>query len=369
LLRIATAFSGVGTPELALKELKVPFKNIFACEIDKFTRTSYLTNNEPPKTFYKDIKEIDGNLYKNQIDLFVWGFPCTSFSIAGKQLSFNDPNTGDLFFQGVRLMKEMKPKFAIIENVKGLLSIDKGNSIKTVLRTLASLGYEITFDVLNTKYIKGNVPQSRERIYIICQLGKSKSKTSSVKHKRCLSILKELEIDEFYDFQFPLQEALPLDLQSFLEESPDEGFLIDRKGNKGSVEKETIISKTVQPFITKNFLRDMREIKKTDKGFFRCNVTSGYQDNCIGLKHISTLRANNSNAFIYDLKNNIFRKLTPRECFNLQGFPRNFVMNDKISNTQLYKQAGNAMSFNVIKELLISLLRNIRNELHLHKGE
>lgn len=167
MIRIASLFSGVGTPEQSLKHLQVEHETIFACEIDKYARQTYLANNQEPNTFYEDVYNIDGTKYLGQIDILVWGFPCTSFSIAGKQLGFNDPKTGDLFAQGVRIMNECKPKISIIENVEGLLSNDKGNTIRTVLRTLNAIGYKVYMDLLNTKdYL---VPQNRSRIYIICE--------------------------------------------------------------------------------------------------------------------------------------------------------------------------------------------------------
>ena len=100
MIRVATLFSGVGTPEQSLKHLKVEHETVFACEIDKYARTTYLANNQEPKTFYDDVKKLDATKYLNKIDILIWGFPCTSFSLAGKQLGFNDPNTGDLFAQG-----------------------------------------------------------------------------------------------------------------------------------------------------------------------------------------------------------------------------------------------------------------------------
>ena len=90
MIRVATLFSGVGTPEQSLKHLKVEHETVFACEIDKYARTTYLANNQEPKTFYDDVKKLDATKYLNKIDILIWGFPCTSFSIAGKQLGFDD---------------------------------------------------------------------------------------------------------------------------------------------------------------------------------------------------------------------------------------------------------------------------------------
>ena len=126
MIRVATLFSGVGTPEQSLKHLKVEHETVFACEIDKYARTTYLTNNQEPKTFYDDVYNIDGNKYKNkdQIDILIGGSPCQSFSIAGKRMGTSCPR-GNLIYEYFRIVEEAKPKVFIYENVKGFLSIDK----------------------------------------------------------------------------------------------------------------------------------------------------------------------------------------------------------------------------------------------------
>lgn len=168
-LKIASLFSGVGTPEQSLKHLGIEHETVFACEIDKYARETYLLNNQEPITFYEDVAKLDAKKYLGQIDILIWGFPCTSFSIAGKQLGFDDPKTGGLFAQGARIMNECKPKIAIIENVAGLLSNDKGNTIKTVLKTLDAVGYRVYMDLINTKDFGGKTPQNRARVYILCE--------------------------------------------------------------------------------------------------------------------------------------------------------------------------------------------------------
>lgn len=96
MLRIGTLFSGVGTPELSLKHLGINHETIFACEIDKYARTTYLANNQKPNTFYEDVTKLDANKYINKLDGLIGGFPCQAFSIAGKQLGFEDTR-GTLF--------------------------------------------------------------------------------------------------------------------------------------------------------------------------------------------------------------------------------------------------------------------------------
>ena len=164
MLKVATLFSGIGTPEQSLKHLQVEHETVFACEIDKYARTTYLANNETPNTFYDDVYNIDGNKYKNQIDILIGGSPCQSFSIAGKRMGTSCPR-GNLIYEYFRIVEESQPKVFIYENVKGFLSIDKGETFKNFVQSFKDLGYTTYHQVLNTKdYL---VPQNRERIYIV----------------------------------------------------------------------------------------------------------------------------------------------------------------------------------------------------------
>ena len=108
-LKIATLFSGVGTPEQSLKHLNINHKTIFACEIDKYARQTYLANNQEPNTFYEDVYNIDGKKYLNQVDILIGGSPCQSFSIAGKRLGVECPR-GNLIYEYFRIIEESQPK-------------------------------------------------------------------------------------------------------------------------------------------------------------------------------------------------------------------------------------------------------------------
>ena len=165
-MKIATLFSGIGAPEQAAARVWQNHKVVFACEWDKYARQSYLANYEIDEThFHTDVREMDGTRYEGKVDVLVWGFPCTSYSIAGLRKGMDDEKTGDLFHQGLRILKQCKPKYTIIENVKGLLSIDNGDTIRLILREISNAGYKITMDVINSKDY--GIPQNRERIFII----------------------------------------------------------------------------------------------------------------------------------------------------------------------------------------------------------
>jgi DNA (cytosine-5)-methyltransferase 1 len=165
MIRLATLFSGVGTPEQSLQHLQIEHETVFACEIDKYARQTYLANNQEPKTFYDDVYNIDGNKYKNQIDILIGGSPCQSFSIAGKRMGTSCPR-GNLIYEYFRIVEEVKPKVFIYENVKGFLSIDKidkkekyGETFKNFVQSFKELGYTIYYEILNTKDY--GVPQNQ----------------------------------------------------------------------------------------------------------------------------------------------------------------------------------------------------------------
>ena len=185
MLKVGTFFSGVGSPEQALKDLNIPHEVEWAAEWDKYARTTYAANHEC-KVMYEDVTKIDYNTLSN-IDLYIAGFPCQSFSLAGKRLGFDEVR-GTLFFNCAELIKVKQPKYFILENVKGLLSHDKakgskhpiGKTFSTIINLLGSningqdnsmfafddcLGYNIHYKVLNAKDF--GIPQNRERVFII----------------------------------------------------------------------------------------------------------------------------------------------------------------------------------------------------------
>lgn len=184
-LRVGTFCSGVGSPEQALKDLGIEHSVEWAAEWDKYARTTYAANHDC-KVMYEDVTKIDYSTLPD-IDLFVAGFPCQSFSLAGKRLGFDEVR-GTLFFNCAELIKIKQPKYFILENVKGLLSHDKakgskhpiGKTFSTIINLLGAningqdnsmfafddcLGYNIHYKVLNAKDF--GVPQNRERVFII----------------------------------------------------------------------------------------------------------------------------------------------------------------------------------------------------------
>ena len=156
-LTIGTDCSGIEAPIQALRQLKIPFRHVWACEIDKFARQS-IEANYSPETMYEDMTKPRD---LPQIDLYVCGFSCQPFSSAGNHKGTDDPR-GNLFFNAVDAIKKSKPKVFILENVKGIMS---GEFFETIKDTLANLDYVVDYHLLNTKDY--GIPQNRERLYII----------------------------------------------------------------------------------------------------------------------------------------------------------------------------------------------------------
>ena len=201
MLKIGSLFSGIGTPELALKALGVEHHTLFACEIDKFARVTYLANNQKPDTFYEDVYSLDGKKYLGEVDVLVGGSPCQSFSIAGKRKGV-DCARGSLIYEYFRIIEESLPKVFIYENVKGFLSIDKGETFKNFVQSFKGLGYTTYHQVLNTKDY--GIPQNRERIYIV-------------------------GFRDDVEFEFTEKQELQLRLKDMLEDSVDEKYHLSQK--------------------------------------------------------------------------------------------------------------------------------------------
>jgi len=321
-IKVGTDFSGIGSPEMALKLLGIDHKQVFACEIDKYARKSFKAIHGEPDTFYEDITKRNHSEVP-QLDLYVAGFPCQAFSMAGKRKGFDDVR-GTLFFNVADFIRINQPKCFILENVKGLLSHENGNTFQTIKSLLSDnggtvnsqmyipyfldgLGYHIYYKVLNTKEF--GIPQNRERIFIV-------------------------GFKDFREFRFPKPFLLELRLKDMLQDNPDDKYFLS------------------ESFINYFIKNNEKNIKK-DNGF-RFQPCSGY---CIS-KAITTKEGNRMESnFIkkqYLSKGYKIRRLTPLECFRLQGFPDEaFFKAEKVnSDTQLYKQAGNSITVNVMMELL-----------------
>ena len=165
-MKVFSLFSGIGGFDLAAENLGHTI--VGACEIDKYARSIY-GKHFPDITIHNDATKVQPETLP-YFDLLCAGFPCQAFSIAGKRLGFND-TSGTLFYEIARIAKEKKPHYLLLENVKGLLSHNKGETLRAIFKVLDEVGYDAEWQVVNSKYF---VPQNRERIFIIGHLrGKS----------------------------------------------------------------------------------------------------------------------------------------------------------------------------------------------------
>lgn len=354
MIKIGTHFSGIGSPEAALRYLGLPHKSIFACEIDKYARASF---NEMHHTerMIEDVTSADWSSYE-PLDLYVAGFPCQAFSTAGKRLGFNEAS-GTLFFNVAEFIKVNQPKAFILENVKGLVNHDAGKTFTTIIDILSNgggtvngqisidnidggLGYHIYYKVLNTKDY--GIPQNRERIFIV-------------------------GFKDFRSFRFP--KAIPLDikLKDILDDQVDNKYyLSDKMIASFTKHKERHEDKGTgfkwQPKDgndVANCLRANAALAATDNSIIthslypRSSKTgkggSGHLSKSDGTSYC--LDTGNAQAIEYSAK---IRRLTPLECFRLQGFKdEDFYKAQKVnSDTQLYKQAGNSITVDVMMALI-----------------
>ena len=309
---LATLFSGIGAPEFAAREVFDEVKTVFACEIDKFARQSYLANHDAPLAFYEDVCDLDAKAYAGQIDILIGGSPCQDFSIAGQRAGENGER-GNLIWQFYRVVSEARPSVFVYENVKGFLSINGGKSYQRFLGALRGLGYHCHAEILNTKDY--GIPQNRERLYIVGFLN----------------------ADEYYAFSLApktgcgrLKVAGELDIPTFKRARQ----IYDTDG----------VSPTL---LTAKNNQETPKVIQRSRGF-----NKGAEFELCPMINSNSFEQNNL------LKSERIRKLTPRECLRLQGFPESFKI--VVSDTQAYKQAGNAMSVNVVKMILerVKLAKN-----------
>lgn len=310
MLKCASFFAGVGGIDIGFEKTGF-FKTIYANEIDSFPIQTF-EKNFNIKVDCRDINNVKSSEIPD-FDVMLAGFPCQAFSIAGYREGFADQKgRGTLFFELVRIFKDKKPSIIFLENVKNLVSHDHGNTFNVIINELKNENYYVKYAVLNAKEY-GNIPQNRERIYIVA--------------------FKNKEI--FKNFEFPL----PLQLTTSLEEIIDFNSKLDDKYyyTKGKF-KGDIYEKLI------DCIDDDRAIYQWRRKYVRKNM-SGV---------IPTLTANmgegGHNVCIVKTKYGI-RKLTPHECFNAQGFPKDFKLPENLSDSKLYKQAGNSVCVTVIQRI------------------
>lgn len=352
-IRLATSFSGIGAIEHSLQRLGLKYEIQFAGDIDSDCKKSYFSNYPISEDrWHSDIHDFNASPYKGKVDLLVGGAPCQAFSLRGKHGGFEDTR-GTLFREFARLIIECQPKLFIFENVKGMLSHDKGRTWNVIKETFEKdCNYDVYFQVLNGKDY--GVPQSRERLY-------------------CIGFKKETE------FKYPAPVKLENTMYDFLQKEFDSKFLLKQKGVHFITESinhkksYTQINGNVQlcqkrnqqfnwhgDFVFHPKLKSDPMTPESDESLFRVKdyeedyfIKSGlgrYAIENVSEKNIM-MRAVPENAL--DTSEGRFRKLTPRECLRLMGFDDSFKI--VVSDTSAYKQAGNSIIVNILMALLKQL--------------
>ena len=303
-IKLVDLFAGTGAFSKAFNNYGI--KCCFANDFCKNSKEIYDINHNDIKLTYGNLNDIKNEDIPSH-NILCGGFPCQPFSIAGKQEGFDDKRS-NVFWKIISILKYHNPEIVILENVKNLKSHDKGNTFKVIYEKLSELGYYIKYDILNTSKIT-EVPQNRERIYIICFKDK----------KKC---------DKF-NFDFQEKEKKQIKELLTTEEVCDKHYYTDRFKVYNSIKEG--ITKTIDENVLYQYRRYyVRENKN--------NVCPTLTANMGGGGHNVPL--------LKDKKG--IRRLTPRECFNLQGFPKDYKLPD-ISDSSLYKLAGNAVSVPVVE--------------------
>ena len=295
-------FAGTGAFSKAFAKYNIHCN--FANDFSKDSKKSFDLNHDIELT-YGNLNDIPNEEIPKH-DILCGGFPCQPFSIAGKQAGFEDERS-NVFWKILSIIKHHSPEMVILENVKNLKSHDKGNTFKIIHQKLSELGYHIKYDILNTSKIT-SIPQNRERIYIVCFKDKSK-----------------------YDrFNFEFEEKPNIQIRDILEDNIlDKYYYTDRFKVYNTV-KEGVIKG-----IDENVLYQYRRYYVREN---KSNVCPTLTANMGGGGHNVPLLKDNKGI----------RRLTPRECFNLQGFTKEYQL-PEVSDSALYHLAGNAVSLPVIE--------------------
>lgn len=381
-IKLLSLFSGIGAFEKALTRQGIPYELINYCEIDKYASKAYsLIHNVNESLNLGDITKVNEKELPD-FDMMTWGFPCQDISVAGKQEGIIQGETrSGLYYEGLRILKEKKPKYSIIENVKNLAGKKFKKHFDKMLEDLNELGYNNYWQILNAKDY--GIPQNRERVFII-------------------SIIKNIDNRKF---KFPEGFDNGLRLKDLLEDVVDKKYYINQDKTDKLIEqlKNKEISNTVRSGGRGSLDRHswdlvcintkMQNIQTRDDGLC-CTLTSSmYKESPQVVKIGNTNPSGNGmNGNVYSeeglaptittnkgegnkilqigsnieknqkIQKSIYkiRKLTPLECLRLMGFDDEdyyILKKNKVSDTQIYKMAGNSIVVDVLENIFNKLLK------------
>ena len=307
-LKFIDLFSGIGGIKIGFEN--AGFTCVFSNDCDQKAKITFDLNFIGSPMTLGDIQEIPATDIPDH-DILCAGFPCQPFSIAGHRQGFTDiKGRGNLFFDIIRILKHKKPKSFLLENVKNLHNHANGNTIAIIYKELEKLGYKVTSKILNSMEY-GNLPQNRERIYIVGFL----------------------DSNHFYNFEFPDKIPLTTTINDCLQKTT-----ID---NKYYYNDSPLYEKLKDCITNRNTIYQWR----------RQYVRENKKEVCPTLTANMGTGGHNVPLILSDQG---IRKLTPRECANFQGFPKSYKLSD-ISDSHLYKQLGNSVSVSVIERIAINI--------------
>jgi len=408
MIKVGSDFSGVGAFNQALNRLGIEYKEIFACDMDKYARQTFIHNYGEPEYYPTNVYERD--IPKESLDIYMTSPPCQAFSLAGKRLGKNDKR-GILFFNSLEFIQVNKPRYFIFENVKGLLSDDGGKTFSEWVNYLGgksvngnpvifpysdSVPYHLYWKVLNAK--EHGVPQNRERVFLVgirddsdnnFQFPKEEHLTKKLKDvleeeilikfylsdlaiEKCLKseanknlLIKEVSdvskciVAGYYKIPFDgqyikvesnldkyfLSEKM-LELITFQEKTNGEIANLNKGGERGSVYDSNTNSMSCLS------ATDYKQPKQIMIGDYRKD--DGYRWRKDGNAPTICARAREDGSGQPITTDGYkIRRLTPRECFRLMDFPDTFTWN--VSDSQAYKQAGNSIVVNVLYKIIKNL--------------
>lgn len=313
-MTVSGFFAGVGGIEIGFRQ--AGFDIVWSNEIDEKASKTFRKNHSN-LLVTDDIHNISSDSVPDT-DIIVGGFPCQAFSVAGYRKGFEDER-GEVFFQLARIISQKLPRVIFIENVKNLVGHDNGNTYKVIRETLESYGYHLKTMVLNAcEY--GNIPQNRERIYII-------------------GFLNEEDFDNF-------KQISPINLTVKISDIVDYNAKVDDK-----------FYYTEQNCSFYNLLKEGVTNKDTVYQWRRKYIRENKSNLCPTLT--ANMGTGGHNVPIVLTKYGI-RKLTPKECFMFQGYPESFVLPDDVAQSHLYKQAGNSVVIPVIYRLASEIRKALK---------
>ena len=377
-MKFLDLFAGIGGFRLGMES--AGHECIGFCEIDKFARASYKAIHDTKGEIeLHDITTVSDEFIRGigRVDAICGGFPCQAFSIAGHRRGFEDTR-GTLFFEICRFASILRPKYLFLENVRGLLNHDGGATFETILGALDELGYNVEWQVLNSKDF--GVPQNRERVFIIGHLrGQRTRNVFPLSRESEQSDCQQSKIEIVgntknpngtsqgtgsvvydsngligtlctRDYKEPKQVAIPNNIKKY-------GIIEPNFNQSGIIYETDGIAPTIRAYQGGGLEPKIRVKEATSQGYAEAQIgdsvnlshpNSKTRRGRVGKQIANTLLTGESQGVVEpDFR---IRKLTPRECWRLQGFPDwAFDKAQEVnSNSQLYKQAGNSVTVNVI---------------------